>query len=121
MSCLRKRSSLVKNIERLPEPLIEHILSFCHDDGISDLDDLEVTFKNFGKIFCFGSIFMIMAYITGSLVTGHYFSASIILLNILIGYFIVTLIIVFLSFLKLIIFGEKTCNEGTHISPLLPI
>lgn len=120
MSCLRKRSSLVKNIERLPD-LIEHILSFCHDDGISDLDDLEVTFKNFGKIFCLGSIFMIMAYITGSLVTGHYFSASIILLNILIGYFIVTLIIVFLSFLKLIIFGEKTCNEGTHISPLLPI
>ena len=118
MSCGKGSNSLVKNINKLPEPIIQHILSFC-DHYIED-DNLELSFKNIGKIFCLGSMFMIIAYFTGSLVTGYYFSVSIILLNILIGYFIVTFIIVFFSFLKLIIFGEKTCNVGTHISPLLP-
>lgn len=118
MFYLVKSNSLVKNIEKLPEPIVQHILSFCNHDKIED--DLEVSFKNYGKIFCLGSIFMIMAYSTGSFVSGHYFSVSIILLNILIGWLIVSLIFVLFSVLQVLIFEEKNCIVNTSITPSLP-
>ena len=113
MFYLVKSNSLVKNIEKLPKPIVQHILSFCNHDKIKD--DLEVSFKNYGKIFCLGSIFMIIAYSTDSFVSGYYFSVSIIFLNILIGCLIVSF-----SVLKVIIFEEKNSKLNTSITPLLP-
>ena len=118
MFYLVKSNSLVKNIKKLPEPIVEHILSFCNYDKIEH--DLEVSLKNFGKAFCFWSMFIIIAYFTGSLVTGYHFSVSIILLNILIGWLIVSFIFVLFSVLQVLIFEEKNCIVNTSITPLLP-
>ena len=113
MFYLVKSNSLVKNIEKLPEPIVQHILSFCNYDKIEN--DLEVSLKNFGKAFCFWSMFIIITCFTGSLDTGYHFSVSIILLNILIG-----CLIVFFSVLQVLIFEEKNCKLNTSITPLLP-
>lgn len=102
-SYISQRKLVYRIKKKLPESIINHIIEYYPGD--ETLIKNSSSFSNL-KFVVLVITYQISSYFIGSLFTGRPLSMSMILINLLIGYFLLIVMLLLLSILMLLILGR---------------